>query len=124
VLPNADFYELPMFQGASGEVFVANIFNLQEYSPRLRHQQPALVARLRIWYYVSFPLLMLPLARNYSKVLRYGLRARARDLSAVRFGVAVVPLRLFAMGDWAGGDFAATAADRVAMASLAIYFAG
>jgi len=126
VLPNADFHELPMFQGRFGaEVFVANIFNLQEiFSPVYGTNSPLWSLACEFWYYVSFPLLMLPLARNYSKVLRYG--GFALGLAIFLLFASASPWFRFGFLLWVIGA-AATLPRRPLIASrwasLAIYFA-
>ncbi len=73
-LPTPTFYDLPLFQGHFGaNVFVANVLNLQEiFSVFYGTNSPLWSLACEFWYYITFPLLMLPLARNYSKPLRYG----------------------------------------------------
>ncbi|ARN79893.1 acyltransferase family protein [Methylocystis bryophila] len=73
-LPDARFYELPVFQGHWTEaIFLGNILNFQEILvPAFGTNSPLWSLACEFWYYICFPLLALPLAVNYSKPLRYG----------------------------------------------------
>jgi len=73
-LPNPGFYDIPSFQGRfTANVFLGNILNLQEiYLPTFGTNSPLWSLACEFWYYICFPLLVLPLARNYPKALRYG----------------------------------------------------
>jgi peptidoglycan/LPS O-acetylase OafA/YrhL len=73
-LPVPVFYDVPLFRGHFGtDIFVANIFNLQEITSIFYGtNSPLWSLACEFWYYICFPLLVLPLARNYSAALRYG----------------------------------------------------
>ncbi|HXY58873.1 MAG TPA: acyltransferase family protein [Methylocystis sp.] len=66
-LPNASIYASDMFQGRFEPlVFAGNIVNLQEiYVPCFGTNSPLWSLACEFWYYMAFPLLAAPLARNY-----------------------------------------------------------
>ena len=72
-LPDASFYDLPVFQGHSTPaIFLGNILNFQEILvPPFGTNSPLWSLACEFWYYICFPLLALPLATTYSKPLRY-----------------------------------------------------
>jgi peptidoglycan/LPS O-acetylase OafA/YrhL len=72
-LPNPTFYEIPAFQGHfTLPVFLANVVNVQEIlAPTFGTNGPLWSLACEFWYYICFPLLLLPLARNYSALLRW-----------------------------------------------------
>jgi peptidoglycan/LPS O-acetylase OafA/YrhL len=73
-LPNPAFYDAPIFQGHfTAPVFFANIMNFQEIlAPPFGTNSPLWSLACEFWYYICFPLLALPLAKNYSAAFRYG----------------------------------------------------
>ncbi len=73
-LPQPTFYDSPLFESHFAvSVFVGNVFNVQEILiPAFGTNGPLWSLACEFWYYICFPLLLLPLARNYSKLLRYG----------------------------------------------------
>ncbi len=74
LLSDPSIYDMPVFAGHFGAAILAgNIANLQEiFCPVFGTNSPLWSLACEFWYYVSFPLLLAPLARNYSKALRYG----------------------------------------------------
>jgi peptidoglycan/LPS O-acetylase OafA/YrhL len=74
LLPNADIYASDLFRGHfTFEVFLGNVANLQEiYVPPYGTNSPLWSLGCEFWYYMAFPLLAAPLARNYPKALRFG----------------------------------------------------
>lgn len=65
-------YDLPVFQGHfTPRLFVTNLLNLQSIlSEFFGTNGPLWSLACEFWYYITFPLLLLPLARNYSLGLR------------------------------------------------------
>ena len=72
-LPNPSFYEIPAFKGHfTLPVFLANLVNVQEIlAPTFGTNGPLWSLACEFWYYICFPLLVLPLARNYSAFFRW-----------------------------------------------------
>ena len=117
-LPNTDFYDLPLFAGHySARVFIGNVLNFQEiHLPTYGTNSPLWSLACEFWYYITFPLLLAPLARNYPNWFRYGGFAvglavfltlaslPVRPLIASRWGAlaiyfaALVPIRLLVRG--------------------------
>ncbi len=106
-LPNREFYDLPLFQGHfDAGVFAANILNLQEiFSVYYGTNSPLWSLACEFWYYICFPLLALPLARNYPVWLRYG--GFALGLATFLFFGAVSPWFRFGFLLWVCGALAA-----------------
>jgi peptidoglycan/LPS O-acetylase OafA/YrhL len=102
-MPNPTFYDLPVFQGHStASVFIANVFNLQEiFSVFYGTNSPLWSLACEFWYYISFPLLLAPLARNYSKLVRYG--GFALGLTIFCFFAAAAPWFRFGFLLWGIG---------------------
>jgi peptidoglycan/LPS O-acetylase OafA/YrhL len=73
-LPNASFYDQPLFHGHwSAAIFVANLFSLQEiHSVFYGTNGPLWSLACEFWYYITFPLLIAPLALHGSRLIRYG----------------------------------------------------
>lgn len=67
-------YDWPLFAGHwTTAAFLGNIASLQElFTPYFGTNGPLWSLALEFWYYVTFPLLLLPFARVYSPALRYG----------------------------------------------------
>ncbi len=74
LLPDPSFYDHPVFQGHfRADIFAANLLNLQEiYSVFYGTNSPLWSLACEFWYYITFPLLLAPLAHNYSRLTRYG----------------------------------------------------
>jgi peptidoglycan/LPS O-acetylase OafA/YrhL len=73
LLPEPGYYDNALFQGHFGAaIFIANLANLQEiFFPFYGTNSPLWSLACEFWYYAIFPLLALPLARNYSALTRY-----------------------------------------------------
>jgi len=73
-MPEKVIYDMPLFKDhLTVGVFAMNVFNLQTiYSPFFGTNSPLWSLACEFWYYISFPLLLAPLARNYSPLMRYG----------------------------------------------------
>jgi peptidoglycan/LPS O-acetylase OafA/YrhL len=72
-LADAGIYDLPAFQGhfTLGS-FLANMANLQGiWADYFGTNGPLWSLACEFWYYVTFPLLLLPFARNYPPLLRF-----------------------------------------------------
>jgi peptidoglycan/LPS O-acetylase OafA/YrhL len=69
-----EFYHSPAFEGHfTMPIFIGNILNLQEILvPPFGTNTPLWSLACEFWYYICFPLLALPLARHYPKLVRYG----------------------------------------------------
>ena len=67
-------YDWPIFKGHfTTPLFLANLANLQNIAvDYFGTNGPLWSLACEFWYYITFPLLLLPLGRNYSPVLRYG----------------------------------------------------
>ncbi len=74
LLSEPAYYDNPAFRGHYGaDIFAANLLNLQEiFCPYFGTNSPLWSLACELWYYITFPLLALPFARNYSKLARYG----------------------------------------------------
>ena len=124
-LPNADFYDLPLFAGHySASVFIGNVLNLQEiHTPTYGTNSPLWSLACEFWYYITFPLLLAPLARSYPNWFRYGGFAVG---IAVFLSLASAPWFRFGFVLWIIGALASLPV-RPLIASrwgaLAIYFA-
>jgi peptidoglycan/LPS O-acetylase OafA/YrhL len=72
-LPNPIFYEISAFKGHFAlPVFLANVVNVQEIlAPTFGTNGPLWSLACEFWYYICFPLLLLPLARNYPALFRW-----------------------------------------------------
>jgi len=124
-LPNTDFYDLPLFAGHYGaRVFIGNVLNFQEiHLPTYGTNSPLWSLACEFWYYITFPLLLAPLARNYPNWFRYG--GFAVGL-AVFLSLASAPWFRFGFVLWVIGALASLPV-RPLIASrwgaLALYFA-
>ena len=124
-LPNTDFYDLPLFAGHySASVFIGNVLNFQEiHTPTYGTNSPLWSLACEFWYYITFPLLLAPLARNYPNWFRYGGFAVG---VAVFLSLASAPWFRFGFVLWVIGALASLPV-RPLIASrwgaLAIYFA-
>lgn len=67
-------YDWPLFKGHfSLSLFLGNLANLQSIAlPYFGTNGPLWSLACEFWYYITFPLLLLPFARNYSPLWRYG----------------------------------------------------
>ncbi|MCC3246328.1 acyltransferase [Methylocystis sp. WRRC1] len=99
-------YEWPMFDGHfSATLFFASLVNLQSIAfDYFGTNGPLWSLACEFWYYVTFPLLLLPLARNYSPALRFGGFA----LGLALLVALSIPPSFFKFGYilWAAGAFA------------------
>lgn len=117
-------YDWPMFQGRfTAGLFLTSLLNLQsivfEY---FGTNGPLWSLACEFWYYMAFPLLLLPLARNIAPARRYGGFALGVALTAA----LSIPESWFSIGFviWALGAFATRAARpliRSRWASLALF---
>lgn len=125
-LPNPIFYDVPAFQGHfTGAVFLANLANVQEIlAPPFGTNSPLWSLACEFWYYICFPLLALPLARNYDARLRYG--GFALGVAIFAFLGSASPWFRFGFLLWVIGALASLPARPLVVsrwASLAIYLA-
>jgi peptidoglycan/LPS O-acetylase OafA/YrhL len=124
-LPNTYFYDLPLFAGHfSASVFIGNVLNFQEiFTVTYGTNSPLWSLACEFWYYVTFPLLLAPLARNYPNWFRYGGFAVG---VAIFLSLASAPWFRFGFVLWVIGALASLPR-RPLIASrwgaLAIYFA-
>ena len=67
-------YGLPVFEAHSNPLLiVSNLLNLQNiYFEHYGTNGPLWSLACEFWYYVTFPLLLLPFARQYSRLARFG----------------------------------------------------
>jgi peptidoglycan/LPS O-acetylase OafA/YrhL len=93
---NSVAYESSLFTGhLSFEAFFGNLANLQGiWTTWFGTNGPLWSLACEFWYYITFPLLLLPFARNYSPTLRYGGFA----LGAVLLIVLSIPSSFFLAG--------------------------
>jgi len=91
LLPDPGVYASGLFREHFGlGIFLGNVANLQEiYVPCYGTNSPLWSLSCEFWYYICFPLLAAPLARNYSKALR---------VSAFALGLAIFLTLSFASG--------------------------
>ncbi|MBI5011587.1 MAG: acyltransferase, partial [Methylocystis sp.] len=99
-------YEWPLFKGHfSAVLFLASFLNLQGIAfDYFGTNGPLWSLACEFWYYVTFPLLLLPFARNYPLALRF----LGFALGAALFLALSTPPSWFKFGYilWAGGEFA------------------
>ncbi len=90
-------YGWPLFQGHDGAAdFFANLLNLQSIAVHFYGTNgPLWSLACEFWYYITFPLLLMPLARQYSVVTR---------IAGFALGLAIF-LPFAGMGDWFGFGF-------------------
>ena len=125
LLPNTDFYNSPLFTGHyTAGVFIGNVLNFQEiHTVTYGTNSPLWSLSCEFWYYITFPLLVAPLARNYPNWFRYGGFAVG---VAVFLSMANAPWFRFGFVLWVVGALA-TLPIRPVIASrwgaLALYFA-
>ena len=102
-------YGWPMFDGRfSLKPFLGSLLNLQSIAvDYFGTNGPLWSLACEFWYYITFPLLLLPFARNYSAALRFGGFA----VGAVIFIGLALPTSWFKFGYilWAMGAFATLA---------------
>ncbi|PPD23391.1 MAG: acyltransferase [Methylocystis sp.] len=99
-------YEWPLFKGHFSPIlFLASFLNLQGIAfDYFGTNGPLWSLACEFWYYVTFPLLLLPFARNYPLALRF----LGFALGAALFLALSTPPSWFKFGYilWAGGAFA------------------
>ncbi len=119
-------YDWPTFQGHfAPRHILTNLLNLQEiWAEYYGTNGPLWSLACEFWYYITFPLLLLPFARNYSPLVRFSGFA----LGLVLFALLAIPPSWFRLGYalWAIGAFATLATRpliRSRWISLALYVA-
>jgi len=99
-------YDWPLFKGHfSATLFFASFVNLQSIAfDYFGTNGPLWSLACEFWYYITFPLLLLPFARNYHPTLRFG----GFMLGAALFVALSIPPSFFQFGYilWAMGAFA------------------
>ncbi len=106
IFADSGVYDWPVFKGHfSATLFLASFANLQGIAfDYFGTNGPLWSLACEFWYYVTFPLLLLPFARNYPLTLRYGGFA----LGVALFIALSIPPSWFKFGYilWAMGAFA------------------
>ncbi len=105
IFPNSGIYDAPFFEGVFNPLNILwSILQQQSiWAPQAGTNGPLWSLACEMWYYVTFPLLLLPFATAYPRTIRFA----AFGLGALAATIMSIPesFFLFGYGAWAIGAF-------------------